>query len=258
MGDLGVRLISGIIGLALLVGVLLLGGYYLSFAILILSLIALREFYNAVRKMGTNPLDIVGYAATVLLFLANYFAIISFDLIVSSALLISLAATVVSKEKDIRDSAITLTGILYIPFLLFHILLLEESVFLWLVFLIAFGTDTFAYLIGSKFGKRKLCPEISPKKSVEGAMGGVLGSVAVTVIYSFFVEISPVWSVAILAFTGSIISQLGDLTASRIKRAAEIKDYGKIMPGHGGMLDRFDSIIFTAPVVYYYAYYFFM
>jgi phosphatidate cytidylyltransferase len=258
VGDLGVRLISGIIGLALLIGVLLLGGYYLGFSILILSIIALREFYNAVGKMGVNPLEMVGYAATVLLFLANYFVDISYDLIISILLLISLAATVIIKEKNIKDSAITLIGVLYIPFLLFHILRLEGSVYLWLVFLIAFGTDTFAYLVGSKVGKRKLCPEISPKKSVEGAIGGIVGSIVVTVVYSLFYEISPLWSVATLAFVGSIISQLGDLTASRIKRAAGIKDYGRIMPGHGGMLDRFDSIIFTTPVVYYYAYYFFM
>lgn len=258
MGDLGVRLISGIIGLALLVGVLLLGGSYLSFSILILSLVALREFYNAVRKMGVNPFEIIGYAATVLLFISNSFAIISFDFIVSSTMLISLAATVLTKESDIKDSAMTITGIIYIPFLLFHIINLEGSVFLWVIFLIAFGTDTFAYLVGSKFGKRKLCPEISPKKSVEGAIGGIVGSIVVTVIYSLYAGISPLWSAATLAFFGSIISQLGDLTASRIKRAAGIKDYGRIMPGHGGMLDRFDSIIFTAPVVYYYAYYFFM
>jgi phosphatidate cytidylyltransferase len=258
VGDLGVRLISGIFGLVLLVGVLLLGGTYLSLSILILSLIALREFYNAVRKMGVNPFEMIGYSGTVLLFLRNYFGFISFDFIFSIILIASLAATVIIKEKDIKDSAITITGVMYIPFLLFHILYLDGSIYLWLVFLIAFGTDTFAYIVGSKFGKKKLCPEISPKKSVEGAVGGIIGSIIVTIIYSIFAEITPLWSVAILALAGSIISQLGDLTASRIKRAAGIKDYGKIMPGHGGMMDRFDSIIFTAPIVYYYAYYFFM
>lgn len=258
MGDLGVRLVSGVIGLVLLIGVLLMGGHYLSFSILFLSLIALREFYNAVRKMGLNPFDIVGYSGAVLLFAANYFGIISIDFIISLVLVVSLAATVISKGRDIKDSAITMIGILYIPFLLFHILYLDGSVYLWLIFLIAFGTDTFAYLIGSKYGKNKLCPEISPKKSVEGAIGGIIGSILVSLLYSMFTEISPLWSVATLALAGSIISQLGDLTASRIKRAAGIKDYGRIMPGHGGMLDRFDSIIFAAPVVYYYAHYFFM
>jgi len=253
-----VRLISGIIGLALLVGVLLLGGHYLSFALLALAIIALKEFYSAVIKIGTKPISIIGYVGTVLLYIEQYSETISIGLVVSLCIVASLSATVLLNDRDIRDAAITVIGILYIPYLLFHILYLDGSNYLWIVFLIAFGTDTFAYLVGSKFGKRKLCPEISPKKSVEGALGGIAGSILVTMVYSSLFDLSPLWSIGILALVGSIVSQLGDLTASRIKRIAGIKDYGKIMPGHGGMMDRFDSIIFTAPIVYYYAYYFFM
>ncbi len=252
------RLISGIIGLALLIGVLLLGGYYLGFALLALAIIALKEFYNAVNKIGIKPLSVIGYGGTVLLYIAQYSETITSGFIISLCVIASLSATVLLNDRDIRDAAITVIGILYIPYLLFHILYLDGSNYLWIIFLIAFGTDTFAYLVGSKFGNKKLCPEISPKKSVEGALGGIAGSILVTMVYSSFFDLSPLWSFGILALVGSIISQLGDLTASRIKRIAGIKDYGKIMPGHGGMMDRFDSIIFTAPVVYYYAYYFFM
>lgn len=256
MKDLGVRLASGIIGLALLIIVLILGDYYLAIGLLILSLIGLREFYNAVRKIDMEPISIIGYVATVFIYISYYVDLINVDFIISISVIISLVCTVIYSNKNIKDASLTIMGILYIPILLSYIMLMDGSYYLWVIFLIAFGTDTFAYIIGSLLGKKKLCPEISPKKSVEGALGGIAGSVIVTLIYSVVMNLGPLWSIGILALIGSIISQVGDLTASRIKRIAGIKDYGKIMPGHGGVLDRFDSIIFTAPIVYYYAQYF--
>ncbi|MGM0395522.1 MAG: phosphatidate cytidylyltransferase [Bacillota bacterium] len=256
MGDLGVRVLSGVIGLALLIGVLLLGGHYLGIALLALSLVALREYYNAIEKMQIKTFSILGYIGAILIYFSYYLEALSINFIFSFSVIASMAATVLIDKRSIKDAALTVMGILYIPYLLFHIFYLEGSQYLWIVFIIAFGSDTFAYLIGSKFGKRKLCPEISPKKSVEGAFGGIAGSILATLIFSIIMDMGPLWSLGILALVGSIISQIGDLAASRIKRMAGIKDYGKIMPGHGGMLDRFDSIIFTAPVVYYYAYYF--
>lgn len=256
MKDIGVRLISGIIGLALLIVVLILGEYYLAIGLLLLSLIGIKEFYNAVRKMDIEPFTIIGYLTTVFIYISYYIEIFDIQLILSMSVIISLIYTVINRNKNIKDASLTIMGILYIPLLLFHIMLMEGSMYLWVIFLIAFGTDTFAYIIGSKFGKRKLCPEISPKKSIEGALGGIVGSVLVTLFFSIVMDLGPLWNIGLLALIGSIISQIGDLTASRIKRIAGIKDYGKIMPGHGGMLDRFDSIIFTAPIVYYYTHYF--
>lgn len=256
MKDLGIRVVSGAIGLVLLLAVLFIGGPTLGIGLLIVSTIALKEFYRALKKLGRRPLDLAGYASAVLLLASFYYQLGIADLIISALILLLLLTTVLSRGRDIIDAAITLTGVIYIPYLLYHILLMDGRPIMLVVFLIAFGTDTFAYIIGSKFGKKRLCPEISPKKSVEGAIGGIIGSILVTLIYGAFYEIGPLWSLGILALVGSILSQLGDLSASRIKRITGIKDFGSIMPGHGGMLDRFDSVIFTAPVVFYYMQYF--
>lgn len=256
MKDLGIRVASGAIGLVLLLSVLFIGGPALGIGLLIVSTIALKEFYSALKKLGRRPFDLAGYISAVLLLASFYYHLEIADLIISALILLLLSTTVLSRRHDIIDAAVTLTGVIYIPYLLYHILLMDGRPIMLVVFLIAFGTDTFAYIIGSKFGKKRLCPEISPKKSVEGAIGGIIGSILVTLIYGAFYGIGPLWSLGILALVGSVLSQLGDLSASRIKRITGIKDFGSIMPGHGGMLDRFDSVIFTAPVVFYYMQYF--
>jgi phosphatidate cytidylyltransferase len=117
-----------------------------------------------------------------------------------------------------------------------------------LVLIIAFGTDIFAYFVGCTIGKHKLIPEVSPKKTVEGAIGGILGCVFVSTLYgiilSKFFDIQLSISVlCVLGFALSVVSQLGDLVLSQLKRRHSIKDFGKIFPGHGGVLDRFDSVI---------------
>ena len=121
----------------------------------------------------------------------------------------------------------------------------------------AWMTDTFAYFVGRKFGKHKLCPEISPKKTVEGAIGGIIGEVILnTVLFfvfdKFFFSIHTIewWQIVIISIILSIISMLGDLSASIIKRNHGVKDFGKILPGHGGIMDRADSLIFVLPVLY--------
>ena len=148
---------------------------------------------------------------------------------------------------------VTLLGFIYIPVFLSHINLLSNtgSIYIWLVFIFAWISDTFAYFTGVFFGKHKLIPHISPKKTIEGSIGGILGTVLVTVAFAmFFKEENPIYFVP-LAIVGSTVSQLGDLFASAIKREFNIKDYGNLIPGHGGVLDRFDSILFTAPLTYY-------
>ncbi|MDY0234464.1 MAG: phosphatidate cytidylyltransferase [Gudongella sp.] len=258
MGDLGKRILSGAIGLILLIIVIFIGGIPLNIAIICLSLISLFELFRAINKIGFKPIYIVAYIATLLIYLRVSYADLTMNFIITLFIVLLLSLTVLLKNKNLIDVSLTLLGILYIPFLLSFLVYLDGTKFIWIIFSIAFGTDTFAYLIGSKIGKHKLCPTISPKKSVEGAIGGVIGSIIVTSIYCYIQGIGPWWSVLILSIIGSIASQLGDLTASRIKRYTGIKDFGKIMPGHGGMLDRFDSIIFASPVVYYYVAYFLM
>ena len=128
----------------------------------------------------------------------------------------------------------------------------EYGMLVWLIFLTAFGTDIMAYFTGYFLGKHKLCPKISPKKTIEGSIGGVIGSVVLSALFGYFFFERILIHCIIIGIIGGIVSQFGDLTASVFKRKMGIKDYGNLIPGHGGILDRFDSVLFTAPMVYYY------
>ena len=121
--------------------------------------------------------------------------------------------------------------------------------YVWLIFIISFATDIFAYFIGRRFGSHKLIPSVSPKKTIEGSMGGVVASVVFSVLFGliFKLQIGPIFLVGLL---GSAVAQMGDLIASSIKRYVGIKDFGRLIPGHGGILDRFDSVLLVAPYVY--------
>jgi len=142
----------------------------------------------------------------------------------------------------------------------YQIRLLEQGAFLvWLVFFCSWGCDTCAYCVGVTMGKHKLAPVLSPKKSIEGAVGGVVGAALLGAAYAALINrFAPtadanVLSYALICAVGGVISQVGDLAASAIKRNHNIKDYGKLIPGHGGILDRFDSVIITAPIIFYMA-----
>lgn len=132
---------------------------------------------------------------------------------------------------------------------------------IWLIFISAWVCDTCAYFVGTLLGKHKLAPVLSPKKSIEGSIGGVLGAMLVAFLFGYFVEYklfngaNNAVKYIIICFVGSIVSQVGDLAASAIKRNKDIKDYGNLIPGHGGILDRFDSIIFVAPFVFLLSYF---
>lgn len=252
MKELSIRTISGIIGLFLLVSIILKGGYPLSISVYLLSIIGLREFYRAIEKKHIKPIYGLGYLWATGLFFNNLNIYNSLEFLLTIIIIALLILTVVRKDIGIDDISMTLIGMLYIPFLLSHVVYLDGSIYIWLIFIIAFGTDTFAYISGNLLGKRKLCPEVSPNKTIEGAIGGVIGSVILTTTFALYFQLGPIWKIVILSIICSVLSQLGDLVASQTKRATGIKDYGSIMPGHGGVLDRFDSIIFTAPVVYYY------
>ena len=131
----------------------------------------------------------------------------------------------------------------------------------WLIFLCSWGCDTCAYCVGVLIGKHKMAPKLSPKKSVEGALGGIAGTILLTILYGFAfqkqmqIAREEIFILAGITAAGGLISMVGDLAASAIKRNYEIKDYGRLIPGHGGILDRFDSVIFTAPIIYYLAHY---
>jgi len=250
------RIVSAIVGLPLLLAVIYAGDIPLFTGILVISLIGLREFYNACKNKSLVPIEIVGYlGAIALIVIVNFFYNSSYVLFLFFILIFTVnIIQLISNKYNFLDGSITLYGILYVPLLLSYILLISQqpnNKIIWLIFTTAWGTDTFAYFSGYFFGKTKLCPSISPKKTVEGAIGGVLGSMIISVLFGYFFLQDYLIVAAFIGAIGSIVAQVGDLSASLIKRYTGIKDFGNLMPGHGGVLDRFDSILFTAPTVYY-------
>lgn len=252
-----VRIISALLGIPLLLFVVIEGGIFLKVSILILAILGIDEFFNAFHNINIKPSKPIGIISAILLTLFTYngakIELIMFWFFLNIFMI--LGYILLWRKEEILSSGITAMGIYYIVFFMFHINFLASSNYpklLWLVFITAFVTDTFAYFTGVFFGKTKLCPNISPKKTVEGSIGGILGCTAISGIFASIVIPELFIHCLIMGFIGSIIAQLGDLTASMFKRYVGIKDYGKIMPGHGGVLDRFDSILFTAPLIYYY------
>lgn len=173
-------------------------------------------------------------------------------------LVIFLFAITHPKQMRFEQIAQAYLGAIIIPYLLSSVLRIlvhnaSGRVFVLLPFVAAWCSDSMALIFGMLFGKHKLIPAVSPKKTVEGAVGGVLGSVLGMVVYGLvtgrYFAAEPHFPLLVLAgIVGSVAGQVGDLSLSLIKRNTGIKDYGKIMPGHGGVLDRFDSVLFTAPL----------
>lgn len=247
------RIISGTIGLLLLITIVLKGGALLNLSVLIIGLIGLYEFDKTVKKINVKPLVFLNYIITIFLFILIYINNQSYIPLLLIAYFFTLMLFFVfNKNLNINDIGATIFSEIYIIFLLFHIILLNGNTMIWLVFITAWATDTFAYFTGMIFGKRKLCPNLSPKKTIEGAIGGVLGSLIATLLFAKFIGSNGFIKFALLAVISSLFAQTGDLTASKVKRLCGVKDYGNIMPGHGGVLDRFDSILYTTPIVYYF------
>ena len=258
------RLLSGILLIIIALVTIISGGDILFATILAISLIGMTEIYK-ILEINNKLLGYVGYAAAIL-----YFAMIRFgktDLITmfTIAFLIVLMAAYVFTYPKYRSEHIMLAffGLFYVAVMLsyvYQIRMLEQGAFLvWLVFLCSWGCDTCAYCVGVTMGKHKMAPVLSPKKSIEGGIGGVLGAALLGAVYAIAInhfvpgtDVNVVLYAAICGI-GGIISQVGDLAASAIKRNHDIKDYGKLIPGHGGILDRFDSVIITAPIIFYMA-----
>lgn len=285
------RVISGLIMVPLL-AVVVIGGYPLMVAAFLVGLMGVREFYSGFEAMGIRPSRKTAYVALVALYAVNllsktemmgYFSYVLMKketlvmLWFFGAVLLSLLYLFKINERKLEDGLATLTGIFYVIFFSYHVVLIDQlpygyasagfdlsgrgatgelpfdySMFIWLVFITAFGTDIMAYFSGYFFGKHKLCPVISPKKTIEGAVGGTLGSMILCGVFGYFFMPDFLIHCLIIGLLGAVVSQFGDLTASIFKRKMGIKDYGNLIPGHGGIMDRFDSVLFTAPLVYYY------
>ncbi|BEP29342.1 phosphatidate cytidylyltransferase [Helicovermis profundi] len=250
------RILSSIIALPLLFFFVIKGGNFLLIAAFIINIIALFEFYASFKGNNIKPINIISYFVTTLLYLMLffYFRYEVYMFLILTLISTSLGVVVFSNKYKLSDVAITILGFFYITFSISHIVMIDKidnGFFIWYIFILAWVSDTSAYFVGSLLGRRKLIPNVSPNKTVEGAIGGVIGAIVVSYLYSFIFNKEFLLFSIFLGLLGSVFSQIGDLIASKIKRINGVKDFGNIMPGHGGVLDRFDSIIFTGPLVYY-------
>lgn len=276
---MGKRILSGAVVMALAVTDLLLGKTVLAGVLLIVSFAAYRELCKAVKVhdgKGMDILETVGYLG-----IAGYYVLIwqkeeklawipdekmqLFLFMLFVGILMLMMAVYVLTFPKYRSEQVMAAFfcIVYAPVMLSFIYLTERMengrYIVWMIFISSWVCDTCAYFTGMLFGKHKLVPVLSPKKTIEGAIGGVAGSALVGALFAFFMvdQVIPQQNItaafAVLGAVGAVISQIGDLAASAIKRNHDIKDYGTCIPGHGGIMDRFDSVIFTAPMIYFMA-----
>ena len=263
------RIISGCI-IAPLLLLVVLGGPFIKAAVFVISILGIYEFYRGFHSIDVYPSFPVAAASVVVLYILNitvfylklfpegitmylYFLWLFLSVLASMLYLFQI------ERRSLADGMATITGIVYIGFFAYHAVLAEDAFAgilgaspVWMILLSAFGTDIFAYFGGYFLGKHKLCPSISPKKTIEGSLCGTLASVILCTLFGgLFMDSGKVLAYAMTGLAAGIFSQFGDLTASVFKRKMGIKDYGNLIPGHGGIMDRFDSVLFTAPMVFY-------
>lgn len=264
------RVASGVMLAIIALVTLIMGGPLLAAVIFLISLIGYRELCKAVgihtEEKFVNGLEIAG-----MLGITGYYAALFFAeniLLVLMAVILtfmgSMFVYVATFPKYNAEQVMSnFFSFVYAPVMLSFIYLtrnLNHGIYLvWLVFISSWVCDTCAYLVGISIGKKKIFPVLSPKKSLEGCIGGVLGAGLIGGLYGYFLlekviaDQNVTWIIVLISMVGSVMSQVGDLAASAIKRNHEIKDYGKLIPGHGGIMDRFDSVIVTAPMIYFMA-----
>jgi phosphatidate cytidylyltransferase len=270
MKDLLIRSLTGILFVAILVGAIMWDKLAVASLFFIISLIGLNEFFALMIKNGFNPKKSITTAiGAVIYFIISLYSFdqysFKFLLFIFPLLVLLVVIEIFRKnETPISNIAFSIMGILYvvIPFAILNFFAYESTYSdviniedgqhnYWLLlgfFLLQWSNDTGAYLIGSSLGKHKMTPEISPNKTWEGAIGGLVMSLLVAFVISYFTYSSLFHWLAISTIV-VIFGTIGDLTESRIKRTCGVKDSGRIMPGHGGILDRFDGVLFSAPFV---------
>jgi len=265
------RLASGIVIAITMILFMWLGGIYLTLLLLAVSVIGMYEFYHAVGILDDGKyIDLItgiGYAGTVVYYCVLY--VTKCDLfyilfVCVALLLVMLAAYVFTfPTYNAKEIICSFYGFFYVSVMLGFIYMtrcLEDGIFIiWLIITSSWLCDVFAYFTGMLIGKHKLAPVLSPKKSIEGAIGGIVFPAIIAGVFGYFIRdyftagFPVVTAFAVLTGVGAAVSQIGDLSASAVKRNNDIKDYGSLIPGHGGILDRFDSMIFTAPMIYFIA-----
>lgn len=265
------RVISGLIGFPIVVVIMLLGNlsvHVIDIAICILAVISMYEFLHCFKSTKkANPISWVCYMFCLIIsiihcipqVIPNEFLVYIIAIAIPLLITVLFAQVIITNLKiNIVDIAVTLLGICYVAVFFAFIPLVfgmkNGNFFIWYIIFSAWGTDVFAYVIGKRFGKHKFS-QISPNKSIEGCISGTIGAIIICIVYTIFINKVYVFNinylvVAFITFILSIVGQLGDFSASSIKRYVGVKDFSNLIPGHGGILDRFDSLIFIAPFAY--------
>lgn len=257
------RIATIVLGLPIVVIFLVFANKYMVDILFgLVTIISMYEYFNAFKEKA-NPVKWLGYISAIAISFihiipTNYILPIITVTIPTIIIILFLHIIITNMKITLNDIMITFFGICYISLFTMFIPMVKGmkngSVLIWYIFIASWGTDTFAYLIGKRFGKHKFS-KVSPNKSIEGCISGLIGAIILCLIYTYvannylYMNISYTF-VLILSTILSILSQIGDFSASCIKRYTGIKDYGNLLPGHGGMLDRIDSVIFIAPFAY--------
>ena len=261
------RILSACVLVILFTSAGIAGGWYWFALTAVISLLGLFEFYR-VYGIHKDVLGFLGYltAAAFLLFTALDRMQLQLVSLLFGFMLIMTAYVFTYPKNDAGKAMAAAFGPVYTIVMLsymYRVCMLPDGLYLvWLIFTASWGTDVCAYLFGILFGKRTLAPELSPKKSIAGAVGGVLGAAGLGAVYAlifgrYFNNVHhPVLACAVLSAAAGLISMTGDLLASAFKREHGVKDYSQLIPGHGGILDRFDSVIFVSPIIFYILYFF--
>jgi phosphatidate cytidylyltransferase len=259
------RVITALWGIPLLIAIIWFSGELgFTVSVAICGVLAIFEFYRMVAAAKVPPLTYFGLIWTLLFILSPHFDYsLLTPLLLASAVILPLIWLIRRRQKEeaLTSWAWTVVGILYVGWLLSYLVALRgvdaggDAGRDWVFFALftTFGSDTAAFFAGQALGRHKLAPHISPNKTWEGAIAGVLGAIIVSLLVVTILNLPLSYGQAILlGLLVSIWGQLGDLTESRFKRAMGVKDSGKLLPGHGGVLDRIDSVVFASIVVYYY------
>ncbi len=283
MGDLKQRVMTAIVALPIALILLILGGVWFSLLILFLVLVGQSEFYRIVEIKGVTPMKITGYTlATFLVVVAHFSNEYYLNLFLTMAILFIFIMQLYRRDVKTAISTIssTIVSIVYVAWLISHAILLRNIgnelvgkygivvqkiadlitrpdymglAYVILVVATTFLADTAAYFVGKTWGRHKLAPVVSPKKTWEGAIAGVISSIIVALLTKYIMGIKmDALYIGILGLLLGIFGILGDLSESLLKRDVDIKDSGNIFPGHGGVLDRLDSLMFNVPITYYF------
>lgn len=256
------RLLSSVVLVIIMIGGIFAGKTVFAALFMAISLIGMMELYRIYEIHKKAP-GIFGYILAIAFDLSMYLGQEDLaHMILIGGLMLLMAVYVIEFPRFHSEQIMAAYfGFVYIAVMLsyvFRIRALDDGLILiWLVFICSWINDTCAYLVGILIGKHKMTPKLSPKKSFEGAVGGIVGTALIAALYGYIFRNqmdtiqNPPAACAIACSLGAVLSIFGDLAASAIKRNHDVKDYGRLIPGHGGILDRFDSMIFTAPVVYW-------